>query len=237
MLKTIRAEAANALRTPGTSIGGREPELTRALHQLSAERGCAWGSAAPQPTSDKGLDDRGDEEEAAPKAAQETGERVAGTHGRTREGAGDGRGQPATLDGDAGAPPEQQGTAPERSEEAGTGVQKIAAATEAGAGGAGAAVASDISEQGSQAAEEAQGDGAIKDMVKKLLRTSSSVALAVARPLSIKPPPVLEVEQDPHKVKFRDAAVFGFRRMERPQHPAPSQIPSVRIFFGRRCFP
>lgn len=40
----------------------------------------------------------------------------------------------------------------------------------------------------------------VKSMVERLLRTSSSVALAAARPLGIKPPLVLMVEQDLNRV-------------------------------------
>lgn len=45
----------------------------------------------------------------------------------------------------------------------------------------------------------------VKAMVEKLLRTSNSVALAAARPLSIKPPPVLMVEEDVRRVSSRTA--------------------------------
>eukprot|EP00752_Nemacystus_decipiens_P003563 g3286.t1 len=212
VLKTIRSEAANALRTPGTSVGGgREPELTRALYQLSAEHGCAGEDRSPESTAGERLEEREGEENAAPTAARERGGRVAGAQDRpatrAREESAGGRGQPATVvDSGSGTPPEQQGSSPpERSREVGVAAEKTAAAAAgAGAGCADdvAAVVSDMSEEDVRAGEEKQGDDAIKNMVEKLLRTSSSVALAVARPLSVKPPPVLEVAPDPHQANL-----------------------------------
>lgn len=217
VLKSIRSEAASALQTPGTSIGGREPELNRALYQLSAEHGCGEENRSLRPTAGKVLSDGGGEEEAALAAAHEEGERVARAEEQpaigTREDSGDGKGQPATVDGDAAATLEQQ------SGETGLIARKTAAATGAGMDCTDVAVASDVSEEENQAAEEQQGDDAIKDMVKKLLRTSSSVALAVARPLSIRPPPVLEVEQDLHQVN----SFLSARWQVRPFHG--SEVP------------
>lgn len=212
VLKTIRAEAANALRTPGTSIGGREPELTRALYQLSAEHSCAGEDRAPScETAGERLEDWGAEEEVALAAAQERGERVARAQEqpatRAREDPGGGRGQPAAVDGDAGATPRQQRpAAPERTGEAGVNAEMPAVAVAAaGAGITGCAdvvaAASDISEEDNRTGEEKQGGDAIANMLEKLLRTSNSVVHAVATPLSVKPPPVLEVEQDPRQVK------------------------------------
>ena len=45
----------------------------------------------------------------------------------------------------------------------------------------------------------------VKTMVEKLLRTSNSVALAAAQPLTIKPPPVLMVQTDARRVSNRTA--------------------------------
>ncbi|CAN0305623.1 unnamed protein product [Ectocarpus sp. 12 AP-2014] len=64
-------------------------------------------------------------------------------------------------------------------------------------------------------------------MVKKLLRTSSSVALAVARPLSIKPPPALEVEEDPHQFNLASRV-----RSRKPTFPPPPRAKSGRAFVG-----
>ncbi|CAN0524737.1 unnamed protein product, partial [Ectocarpus sp. 8 AP-2014] len=64
-------------------------------------------------------------------------------------------------------------------------------------------------------------------MVEQLLRTSSSVALAVAKPLSIKPPPVLEVEEDPHQVKLASRI-----RSRKPTFPPPPRAKSGRAFVG-----
>lgn len=192
VLKTIRTEAANSLRTPGTSIGGREPELTRALFQISAELGCAGENIAPPPDTGKGLDNSEGEEGAALTAARERGERAARAHFDLLH--------PARADGGAEATLERRGYTPERSEEAEANAGKTGAGTGAGLHCRDATVASDISEQDNKAEEAKQGDDAVKGMVEKLLLTSSSVALAVARPLSIKPSPVLEVEHDPHQV-------------------------------------
>lgn len=54
-------------------------------------------------------------------------------------------------------------------------------------------------------ASKAEERSRVKTMVEKLLRTSNSVALAAARPLSIKPPPVLMVEEDTRLVSNRTA--------------------------------
>lgn len=206
MLKTIRAESANALTTPGTSIGGREPELTRALYQLSAEHGCDVENRVPESTAGDAFEGWGGEEEAALTAAQERGEREARAQEQratgAREDSGGGRGQLETIDGGAGrASPRQQALTPERSGEAGVNTEAAAAATGAGMGCADVAAVSDISEDDNRTREGRQEDDAIKNMVERLLRTSNSVALAVARPLSVKPPTVLEVEQDPRQVK------------------------------------
>lgn len=53
-------------------------------------------------------------------------------------------------------------------------------------------------------ASKAEERNRVKTMVEKLLRTSNSVALAAARPLSIKPPPVLMVEEDTRLVSNRN---------------------------------
>lgn len=50
------------------------------------------------------------------------------------------------------------------------------------------------------ATSETEEDTTTKYLVEKLLRTSSSVGLAVGRPVRVKPPPVLMVEEDPHRV-------------------------------------
>ena len=55
------------------------------------------------------------------------------------------------------------------------------------------------------ASSSAEERSRVKAMVEKLLRTSNSVALAAARPLSIKPPPVLMVEEDARQVSSRTA--------------------------------
>lgn len=228
VLKTIRAEAANSLRTPGTSTGGREPELTRALYQLSAEHGCAGESPAPRSTAGKRLYGRGREDRAALTAAQEGGQRVARAQdqpaARARQSSGDVKDQPATMiDGGGEENLEQPGPAPERSGETG-----MVSAGEAG----GAAVASDISEDEGQGGEESQRHDAVKRMAEKLLRTSSSVALAVARPLSVKPPPVLEVEEDPRQVTnivhVRDQTYW----LSQNECEGPANVPLVSEMCG-----
>lgn len=210
VLRTIRTEEANALQTPGTSTGGRDPELMRALYQLSAEHGCAGENSAPNSTAGKVFEDWESEEGVAQIAAQERGEGVACAQGkpatRASEGSGDGSRQPfqpaTTVHGDTGAALQQQGHTAEQSGEAGTDPGMAGAVVGCGD----TAVASDISEEENrEAVEDEQGEDVIKKIVEKLLRTSSSVALAVARPLSIKLPPVLEVKQDPRQVKYNGA--------------------------------
>lgn len=224
MLRTIRAETSKSLSAPGTSLdrdngicSGGDQELARALHQLSVEH-TVDGYTQPSPEyggKNFGNGEGGGGRQVATAPGDDGASPELAVHGGPAEGTVRLL-QPLPV-GDREAETDrtrtqqfESGTASAGGVEAarGSGVVGLAggthlAATEAEAEGAtagGYTRAQATSEEKSQADEENKGDEAIKNMVEKLLRTSSSVALAVARPLSIKPPPVLEVEEDPHQV-------------------------------------
>ncbi|CAM9393438.1 unnamed protein product, partial [Hapterophycus canaliculatus] len=76
--------------------------------------------------------------------------------------------------------------------------------------------------------EQGGDDTTVKSIVDKLLRTSSSVALAAARPLCVKPPPILEVPEDTHQVKL--ASRIQLRKQKR--FPPPPRSKPERAFVG-----
>ncbi|CAB1112565.1 unnamed protein product [Ectocarpus sp. CCAP 1310/34] len=229
VLRTIRAETSKSLSTPGTSFerenatrSGGDQELARALHQLSVQH-AVDGYTQPSPEYGGKNSGNGEEGKGPEVAPAPGGDGGAGVQG---EPAVCGGSAEATVQlfrpflvGDGEAETDrtttqqfQRKTASAGGVEAarGSSVVRLAGSTKSGAartevGGAtagGCTRAPAASEEKSQAEEAEKGDEAIKNMVEKLLRTSSSVALAVARPLSIKPPPVLEAEEDPHQEPF-----------------------------------
>lgn len=227
MVRTIRAETSKSLSAPGTSFerenatcSGGDQELARALHLLSVEH-AVDGYTQPSPeygVKNFGNGEEGEGPEVAPAPGGDGGTGVQG------EPAVSGGSAEATVQllqpllvGDGEAETDrtktqqfESGTTSAGGVEAarGSGVVGLAGGTNSGSAGAeaegatagGYTRAPAAIEKKSPAEEAEKGDEAIKNMAEKLLRTSSSVALAVARPLSIKPPPVLEVEEDPHQV-------------------------------------
>ncbi|CAM9201730.1 unnamed protein product [Ectocarpus sp. 4 AP-2014] len=254
VLRTIRAETSKSLSAPGTSFerenairSGGDEELARALHQLSVEH-AVDGYTQPSPEcGGKNFenDEGGEGPEVTPGPGGDGG---TGVQGELAVGGGSAEAtvqmvQPLLV-GDGEAETDRTTTQQfERETASAGGVEaardsgkvRLAGGTKSGAaraevGGApavGCTRAPAASEEKSQAEEAEKGDEAMKNMVEKLLRTSSSVALAVARPLSIKPPPVLEAEEDPHQVNL--ASRIGSRK---PTFPPPPRAKSGRAFVG-----
>lgn len=224
MLKTIRTEMVDSV--PGACLQGHnyandfgvdDPQLARALQQLSVGNLCGGGhSQAPASSAEKDQAERdgGGAASAVAATPHEGGEGVARAQGQLQVAAYERsingcdarqKVQPSmAFSGDlkgwsnspSDAPPPSAGRARKsglQSERIVAGAGEKSAEAGTGSGHALAAVP-DILEG------EQSGDASVKSVVEKLLRTSSSVALAAARPLSIKPPPVLEVEEDPHQV-------------------------------------
>lgn len=204
--------------------GGPGQELARVLHELSVEHGVNGqghdlGSAT---STEKKAPGERDEVVAGPEASQ------AVPPGG--EGAAFAQGKPAASErsDDADWEPLLQPAAAvvASGDGADEGVQRTPLqqdsplarcgedVTQRGEAGGGAGVHSDLAkagvrggdapsggpENGEEGRQTEGGGDDVKSIVEKLLRTSSSVALAAARPLSIRPPPVLEVPEDTHKV-------------------------------------
>lgn len=114
---------------------------------------------------------------------------------------------PSTASSEGGKrPPGQSGDVALDGENDGVGLSSAEGRVMVGVGDEGGnAGANENSYEDNHTGRDKQGDRDLENMVERLLQTSSSLALAVARPLSIKAPPVLEVEKDPHQVR---ASVF-----------------------------
>lgn len=211
-----------------TAGGGRGPELARVLHELSVEHGVDGQrhSLDSGTSTENNMPGKGDEQWAGSllsKAVHEgeavtSAQRDSATCGREADNNGEQllhSGAAAVASGDSATEegqrtPRQHCFPPEpyegdvmrwgeggeeesmHADLAGTGVSGRDSTTrESG----------DSKEVRQPERDEQGGDDAVKSIVEKLLRTSSSVAFAAARPLSIRPPPVLEVPEDAHQVR------------------------------------
>ncbi|CAM9752234.1 unnamed protein product [Ectocarpus sp. 6 AP-2014] len=254
VLRTIRTETSKSLSAPGTSFerenatcSGADQELAHALHQLSVEH-AVNGYTKPSPEyggKNFGNGEEGERPEVAPAPGGDWGAGVQGDLA-VRGGSAEATVQllQPLLVRDGKADTDRTTTQQFERETAsaggieaarGSGVVGLAGSTNPGATGAeaegatagGYTRAPAASEETSRAEEAKKEDEAITNMVEKLLRTSSSVALAVAKPLSIKPPPALEVEEDPHQVKLASRI-----RSRKPTFPPPPRAKSGRTFVG-----
>lgn len=224
----IRIEAANSVagrsmeeRKNGDDVGVGDPELARALQQLSVEipgdggRCDASASSAEKAQADGNRGGTSPAVTATPPRGAKGGAReqgqllVACEHPVDHDGGSRQGVRPMTgfsggaLEGWSFSPRSPQYSPPPsmgevrradpQVETVEAGPERKSAEAVVGKGNTMAA-ASEIREG------EQGGDETVKSVLEKLLRTSSSVALAAAKPLSITPPLVLKVQEDPHQV-------------------------------------
>lgn len=232
VLRTIRSEAANSLQTPDASLGRentsdssvatiatnatwrRKPNAARALLELSAEHVRDGQSPPPGSSTGKQPSDWAGKGGAVAMTTFAEGERTK----VGREGSAVDAGQlpkpPPTASGESGnrqtsqelgRPPGQSGDFVLDGGQDGVGLYSAKERVMVGVRDEGENAVANENRDEDHTGHDKQEDGDLKNMVERLLQTSSSLALAVARPLSIKPPPILEVEKDPHQVR---ASVF-----------------------------
>jgi len=223
VLRTIRSEAANFIPTLDGSLGrentsdtsfasiatnatnatwGRD-DVARALLELTVENN--RGGQRPAPGSPTGTQPSGSEGGGGAVATMAfvEGERTKVACDFLCNAGGQLPKPPSTAGGEGknrqtlrepGRPPGQSGDGALKGEQGGDTI---------GVGGEGEnAAANGHKYDENPDSHFEQEDGGLKNMAEKLLQTSSSFARAVARPLSMKPPPVLEVEKDPRQVRY-----------------------------------
>lgn len=202
IVKIIRAETGNAVRSSSTIPAGSEQigriysELARGLQLLEEETLTA--RSHPPSTSTKAA---GDRQEEALRAVAEKGEAIAG--GELAAGGESGK-EPAEYAENTQAHGGEKDTA-----RAGLGVEMVGAST---AGSLLCAARGEVRQEEflersalTHGTDSTVEEDALKTIVEKLLLTSNSVALAAARPLPIKPPPVLVVQEDENRVRQESA--------------------------------